>query len=84
MFYMYIIKSEKDGNLYTGSTDDLKKRFAEHNNGLCNSTKYRRPFKLVYYEAYASEKDARHREQSLKLRANALSQLKRRIKESLI
>ena len=83
MFYVYIIKSKKDGNLYTGSTNDLKRRFFEHNKGLCKSTKTRIPFQLVYYEAYVSEKDARGREHNLKLRANALSQLKRRIKNSL-
>jgi len=84
MFYVYILKSEKDSDLYTGSTNDLKRRFFEHNKGLCRSTKNRKPFKLIYYEAYASEKDARDREHNLKLRANALSQLKRRIKGSLI
>ena len=84
MFYVYIIKSEKDNNLYTGSTNDFKRRFTEHNKGICESTKDSKPFKLVYYEAYESEKDAGVREQNLKLRANALGQLKRRIKNSLI
>lgn len=83
MYYVYIIKSKIDGNLYFGSTKDLKKRFAEHNSGKVFSTKHRKPFELVYYEAYKAEKDARNREQSLKLRANTLSQLKRRIYESL-
>lgn len=83
MFYVYILKSEKDNNLYTGSTNDLKKRFAKHNGKLCNSTKSRTPFKLIYYEAYLSEKDARDREHNLKLRANALNQLKIRMKNSL-
>ena len=83
MYYVYIIRSKIDGNLYTGSTNDLKKRLLEHSSGKVFSTKHRRPFELVYYEAYKSEKDARNREQGLKLRANALSQLKRRIYESL-
>lgn len=83
MFYVYVLKSKKDGMLYTGSTNDLKRRVMEHNKGLVDSTKQRRPFELVYYEAYKSEKDARSREHNLKLRANALNQLKRRIKESL-
>jgi putative endonuclease len=83
MFYVYLLKSEKDGDLYTGSTNDLKRRFSEHNNGTCESTKKRAPFKLVYYESYVAEKDAREREHNLKLRANALGQLKRRIKNSL-
>ncbi len=59
---MYILKSKKDGDLYIGSTKDLRKRFEEHNEGHVESTKPRRPFQLVYYEAYRIEKDARLRE----------------------
>ena len=60
------------------------KDWSEHNKGLNRSTKHRTPFELIYYEAYKSEHDARIREQSLKLRANAFRQLKRRIHESLV
>lgn len=83
MFYVYIMRSKKDLNLYTGSTKDLRKRLEEHNNKKVFSTRSRVPFELIYYEAYKMEKDAREREHNLKLRANALGQLKRRIKESL-
>ena len=83
MFYVYILKSRKDNLLYTGSTNDLKHRFQLHNEGEIFSTKNRTPLELVYYEAYKSEKDARIREKNLKLRSNALTQLKRRIKLSL-
>ena len=83
MFYVYLIKSKKDRDLYTGSTNDLKRRLLEHNKGLNLSTKHRGPFELVYYEAYKSEEDARIREHNLKLRANALNQLKRRTSKSL-
>jgi len=47
------------------------------------STKSRRPFELIYYEAYKSEKDARKRESNLKLRSKAFTQLKKRTKDSL-
>lgn len=83
MYYVYILKSLKDHELYTGYTEDLKRRFKEHQDGLSDSTKYRRPFKLAYYEAYVSKKDAVAREKNLKLRAKALAQLKRRISSSL-
>lgn len=83
MFYVYVLKSIKDNDLYIGSTDDLKKRFLKHNKGLVKSTKSRRPFKLVYYEAYSAEKDARLRESRLKLRSRAFTQLKGRIENSL-
>ncbi|MHB9019582.1 MAG: GIY-YIG nuclease family protein [Minisyncoccota bacterium] len=83
MFYVYILKSLKDNKLYIGSTSDLNRRYKEHNSGLVKSTKLRKPFKLVYYEAYLSEQDARHREHNLKLRARALKQLLLRIKNTL-
>lgn len=83
MFYVYIIKSMKNNQLYTGSTNNLRRRFAEHNLGLSTYTKKYKPYILVYYEAYRSEEDARNRESSLKLRANALNQLKGRIVGSL-
>jgi len=83
MFYAYILKSIIDRCLYVGSTNDLRKRLKEHNDGKVFSTKLRRPFELVYYEAYKSEKDARKREHNLKLRSRALAQLKKRIQESL-
>jgi len=83
MFFMYILKSSQDNELYIGSTGNLKKRFKEHNSGLEQSTKDRLPFRLVYYEAYLSEAEARHREHNLKLRGRARIQLFRRIKESL-
>lgn len=84
MFYVYILKSLKDSNLYIGSTNDLRRRVAEHNEGKVRSTKSRVPFSLRYYEAFFSEGDARHREWSLKKDGNALAQLKRRIKESFV
>ena len=66
MYYAYLLISEKDGNFYTGSTADLKRRFEEHNSGLVNSTKNRLPLKLIYYEACLNETDARNRERYLK------------------
>jgi len=83
MFYAYILKSKKDGNLYFGYTSNLNKRLKEHNLGLVGSTKSRIPMYCVYYEAYASKEDATKREHNLKLRAKALRQLAIRISLSL-
>lgn len=83
MFYVYVLKSKRDFQFYTGSTNDLKRRFKEHNDGKVFSTKYRRPFEITYYEAYRSELDARKRESNLKLRSRAFSQLKKRIQNSV-
>ncbi len=52
MYYLYVLKSKKDGNFYTGSTSDLRKRFAKHNKGQVFSTRRRIPFEIIYYEAY--------------------------------
>ena len=83
MYYLYILKSVKDGLLYIGSTNDLRRRLSEHNTGKVRSTKSRTPFELRYYEAFFSNKNAREREFALKKDGNALAQLKRRISESL-
>lgn len=65
-YYVYVLKSDKDKKLYTGCTKDLKLRFEQHEKGLVESTKNRRPFKLIYYEACMSQADAFHREKYLK------------------
>ena len=83
MFYVYLIKSQRTQQLYTGCTADLVKRISEHNADLNISTKGKGPFELIYFEGYKDKKDAFHREHNLKLRANALTGLKRRIRESL-
>ena len=66
MFYTYVLQSERDENFYTGLTEDLKLRFEQHNKGLVESTKDRRPLKLIYYEACLDQNDASHREKYLK------------------
>lgn len=66
MYYVYLLYSLKYHDLYTGYTSDLKRRISEHNHGENTSTAYRRPLKLVYYEAYLIKKDAEYREKYLK------------------
>ena len=56
----------KDEKFYIGYTTDLQKRLTEHNKGKVESTKLRRPFKIVYYEACMNQKDALKRERYLK------------------
>lgn len=83
MYFVYLLKSKKSKRLYLGYTNDLRKRFAEHNQGLVKATKPYIPWQIVYYEAYLSKEEAIHREHNLKLRANAWNQLKRRIRKSI-
>lgn len=66
MHYVYILTSKKDRNLYIGCTKDLQNRFREHNDGRVKSTKDRRPFVLVHYEAFSNQQDAYGREKWLK------------------
>jgi len=66
VYYTYILQSTKDMNLYTGFTSNLKLRFERHNKGLVESTKDRRPFKLIYYEACIDRNDALKREKYFK------------------
>jgi putative endonuclease len=66
MQYVYVLRSTKDGKWYTGCTQDLWKRFSEHNDGKVASTKNRGPFELIYYEASLNSADAFAREKYLK------------------
>jgi len=66
MFYTYVIKNKKGNRLYTGSTNDLRKRFNQHNEGKSTWTKKRGPWNLICYETCLNEEDARSREKYLK------------------
>ncbi len=66
MYYTYVLKSQKDGKMYTGSTKDLKLRVEQHKKGYVQSTKHRGPVDLIYYEVYLSEEDTLCREKYLK------------------
>ena len=65
-FYTYVLLILTDKEFYTGYTNNLQKRLKEHNEGLTQSIKYRRPLKLIYCEACLNEKDAKQRERYLK------------------
>ena len=66
MFYVYVLQSNKDGKFYVGFTRDLKIRFEQHEKGFVDSTKNRRPLKLIYYEACLNQSDATKRAKYLK------------------
>ena len=63
-YYVYVLCNEANER-YIGFTSDLKKRLASHNGGLNVSTKGH-VWRVIYFEAYLSESDARKRELSLK------------------
>ncbi|OGZ04666.1 MAG: excinuclease ABC subunit C [Candidatus Lloydbacteria bacterium RIFCSPHIGHO2_01_FULL_41_20] len=66
MYYTYIIRSKKNEMIYTGYTNNLRKRFRQHQSGKSSYTKGRGPFELIYYEACLNEDDAKSREIYLK------------------
>jgi putative endonuclease len=77
-YFVYILKSEKDGSFYTGFTQDLARRLQQHNIGKVKATRYKRPFRLVYNEAHPNATEARQREYYIK------SQKSRKFIEGLI
>ena len=82
MFYTYVLRSTKDMDFYTGVTNNLKLRFEQHNKGLVESTKNRRPLELIYYEARLDQNDAVKREKYLKTYHGKMF-IRRRIKSYL-
>ena len=66
MFYVYVLKSLKNGRHYTGSTNNIERRLLEHNSGQTKYTRQTGPFELVYKETYGSKLEATKRERFLK------------------
>ncbi len=65
-FYVYALQSIRHKSLYIGYSTDLNRRLKEHNRGLVFSTKPYRPWRLIHFEAYRNENDAKRREKYLK------------------
>ncbi|MBI4089713.1 MAG: GIY-YIG nuclease family protein [Candidatus Levybacteria bacterium] len=65
MYYAYILKL-KNKTYYHGSSNNLKQRLSEHQNGNVSSTKNLRPFKLIFYAAFSTKKKSINFEKYLK------------------
>ncbi len=66
MNYTYILRCSDD-TLYTGWTNDLKKRLKAHNEKTgAKYTKGRTPVRLVYFEEYDTKEEAMRREFAIK------------------
>ena len=65
-YYVYILKSFKDGTYYVGSTQDLESRIERHNQGRTKYTKPKRPWNLVYSEEHLDRSSAMKREYAIK------------------
>jgi len=66
MFFLYILKSQKNGKFYIGSTNDLNRRLNEHNTGKTKSLIYLRPLEIVFFKEFENGRDARQMERKLK------------------
>ena len=82
MFTVYVLRSMRNGSLYVGYTTDMTKRLKTHNKGSVISTKSKRPWKLIFSEAYISQKDALRREKYLKT-TQGKNALKHMLRETL-
>jgi len=65
MHYVYILLLS-NRQLYTGRTDNIRRRILEHKNGKVKSTSVRLPLRLIHYESYLVKSDAVRREKFLK------------------
>ena len=65
-YYVYAIKSEKDGRIYVGISSNVDRRLEEHNRGKTRSTKGYLPWFLIYMESADDRIAARRREKYLK------------------
>ena len=66
MFYAYVLRSDLDGTLYKGHTQNLDIRLLEHNSGKSKYTKTKLPWKIVYFEENESRNEAIKREKYFK------------------
>jgi putative endonuclease len=66
MYYVYIIESLVDGDLYKGSTSIYQKRLEQHNNGESSFTRTKMPWKLVFVQEFETKSQALIQEKKLK------------------
>lgn len=66
MFFVYFLKSRKDGTFHIGQTNNIENRIGRHNKGLIKSTKNHVPFHLIYIENHNTRREAMLREKYLK------------------
>ena len=65
-YYVYVLRSEKDGSFYIGHTADLEESIQRHNHGKSSYTKAKTPWKLIYQEVFTTRSEAMKREKEIK------------------
>ena len=66
MYFVYLLKSEKDGRFYIGQTQNLQERLLYHNSGRSKYTRYLGPWKLLAFKSFNSRGEAMREEIRLK------------------
>ena len=66
MWFVYVIENESKRFHYVGMSENPDSRLKSHNSGKVKSTKYYRPFKIIYSEKVGERNEARKREKYLK------------------
>ena len=66
MYYVYAIKSKNHKYIYVGLTNNLERRFNQHNEWREITTRSYRPFEIIYKECCETRMKARNREKYLK------------------
>ena len=66
MYFVYVLRNEKNSRFYIGYSGDLEARLRQHNSGKVKTTRHLRPTSIAYTEAFETSTDARKRERYLK------------------
>jgi len=82
MFYVYVLLSEKNGQLYIGRTSDLRKRIKQHLAGKVRTSNRLNPMKLIFFGGFVNKADSIRRERYFKT-SKGKSSLRQIIRESL-
>ena len=69
-YYAYVLYSDRFNRIYIGHTDCIERRLKQHNLGKVVSTKYYKPYRVIYFEIFSSRIDAVKREKELKKSSN--------------
>jgi putative endonuclease len=65
-YYVYVLRSDKFDRNYTGFTRNIENRLKQHNSGKTKSTKAYKPWRILFFESFSTEKEALNREKYLK------------------
>jgi len=66
LYSVYVLKSQKNSDVYVGSTNNVEKRLRQHNSGIVRSTKANRPWILLEQRPCISRSEAVRLEMLLK------------------